>query len=256
MQAFARVNTDNSGHKYITPSSSLYQRYALRISQVPEEVVQMASGYGYVLLLGESGRVWVAGRNDCGQLGLGDTDSRDGLTQVVLTEPIRQVATGTFHALLLTESGVVLAAGDNRFKQLGMNAYPQQSRHTAVGFNEPVKLIGAASSHSAAVTESGQLYITQCGLIPDMDKGWQSFRHVGLPAEVIQLKTTQTVIAVVTRGGQLWIAGGRGRALPIRDLINFTLVELNAAVTTLDTEFNGLTDRIVYVKEDRCRTVV
>ena len=40
-------------------------------------VVALAAGYEFTLALSSSGHVWAWGQNDCGQLGLGDTQNRD-----------------------------------------------------------------------------------------------------------------------------------------------------------------------------------
>jgi len=69
----------------------------------------------------EEGRVWAWGRNEGGQLGLGDTDDRFVPTMVNALSgyEVIEVATGKAHALFLTSCGKVFAAGSNDNGQCG-----------------------------------------------------------------------------------------------------------------------------------------
>lgn len=62
------------------------------------------------------------GRNDKGQLGCGDTKTRDYpvLVEALKWYTIVDAATGRGHSLFLTERGTVFGAGDNKSGQLGL----------------------------------------------------------------------------------------------------------------------------------------
>lgn len=257
MQAFGRLSTDNSCAKYIAPTLYLYQRYAREISEVPEEVVQIAIGSGHLVFLGESGRVWVTGSNESGQLGLGDTVSRDSVTSVDSAQPISQVAAGFFHTLLLTETGVMLVTGDTQIKQLRVKVNPNQLRYTEASFIAPIKLIGAAGYNSVVVTESGQLYVTGYNCMGQLGLwgafGWHPFTYVELPAEVTQFKTTNNVTAVVTRAGELWFSGAYNvTSLANPSVTTFTR-RISSPVMKLEVEGSHSQVGIMYVTDSGCR---
>ncbi len=79
------------------------------------EVVQVAAGINHVLILLANGSVYAYGRNSHGQLGLGDTSTREMPTRVPLPAGVvaTGVAVGAFHSLMLTSDGRVFACGCN-----------------------------------------------------------------------------------------------------------------------------------------------
>ena len=68
-----------------------------------------------------SGRVYSWGKNEAGQLGLGDSEDHETpqLIEELVGDDIVEIATGKSHALMLTKSGKVMAAGSNHFGQCG-----------------------------------------------------------------------------------------------------------------------------------------
>lgn len=61
-----------------------------------------------------------SGRNDCGQLGLGDDKTRSFPRKVDIDAKIVNAACGQRHTLFLTDSGEVYACGKNEAGQLGI----------------------------------------------------------------------------------------------------------------------------------------
>jgi hypothetical protein len=80
-------------------------------------------GLDHAVAVTDEGVALSWGRNDRGQLGLGDTNDRN--TPAVVTLPdtsvglVRSACAGQFHTLLLTSTGAVLAMGGNAHGQLG-----------------------------------------------------------------------------------------------------------------------------------------
>ncbi|XP_046424109.1 protein RCC2 homolog isoform X1 [Neodiprion virginianus] len=70
----------------------------------------------------EDNRCLVFGRNDKGQLGVGDTKRRDEPTEVetLKDHTVIAAACGRHHTLFLTSRGIVFAAGDNKLGQCGV----------------------------------------------------------------------------------------------------------------------------------------
>ena len=66
------------------------------------DVAAVAGGYGHTLLLKTDGTVWVAGKNNYGQLGLGHTDKQTSLAQMAAAGgDVAAVACGCYYTVLL-----------------------------------------------------------------------------------------------------------------------------------------------------------
>jgi alpha-tubulin suppressor-like RCC1 family protein len=85
-------------------------------------VMAIVTGESHSLLLTKSGQVLGMGKNDDGQLGLGDIQNVLSFTFVPLPKGIRVMAivAGLRHSLLLTERGQLFVAGRNDYGQLGL----------------------------------------------------------------------------------------------------------------------------------------
>lgn len=128
-------------------------------NQLPERLIQVASGAWFEVVVTESGQLWVCGDNEEGQLGLGDNERRYRFTYVDLPEAVKQVVTGEYHTALLTESGQSWVCGDNYEGQLGLGDYKNRNVFTRVELPEPVKQISAGDYHTVFTTESDRLLV-------------------------------------------------------------------------------------------------
>ncbi|KFM66928.1 Regulator of chromosome condensation, partial [Stegodyphus mimosarum] len=109
-----------------------------------------------------SGKVFVIGENDVGQLGLGeDIEVKKRPTVLELSQSVIDVAAGGMHSVCLTESGEVITFGCNDEGALGRITTEEGSEYipSKVEIPERVIQISAGDSHSAALAESGQVYI-------------------------------------------------------------------------------------------------
>ncbi|XP_023334185.1 protein RCC2 homolog [Eurytemora carolleeae] len=84
--------------------------------------VGVGSNSAFCMAISEDGKVYAWGRNEMGQLGLGDT--KDRFCPTLITElsghNVVKVCTGKSHSLFLTSEGKVLAAGSNSAGQCGV----------------------------------------------------------------------------------------------------------------------------------------
>lgn len=97
------------------------------------------------VLITADGRVMTWGRNDKGQLGLGDTDTRVTPTVVQSLKDYKVIdaACGKGHTLFLTDKGAVLACGDNKMGQLGIGSQSQNvATPTKVGRTRSCLAVG------------------------------------------------------------------------------------------------------------------
>ena len=74
----------------------------------------------YSLILKNDGTLWGCGRNNYGQLGLGDNTNRTTFTEIITNaDDIKLVYCGGNHTLILKNDGTLWGCGCNTFGQLG-----------------------------------------------------------------------------------------------------------------------------------------
>ncbi|KAJ2784778.1 alpha tubulin suppressor [Coemansia javaensis] len=170
-------------------------------------VRQVACGWNHTLLLSTQGRIYAAGANGFGQLGLGPPQGSQpaarAWTQVdVGAEPaVRRafvaVACGLRHSLALDEDGVVFGWGANRSGQLGLPADKRSpvvwsATRVSAGL-PPIAMAACGRNHSILVAQdlrtvfvAGQDTYAQCGPgVPAPANGaWRTFT---LPRPALKL---------------------------------------------------------------------
>lgn len=153
-----------------TDSSSTNSTINLVTPSLPSDarVVAVEAGRYYSLALLSNGTVYAWGRNDVGQLGIGNTTSPQaspvqisGLTDVIA------LAAGDDHTLALKSDGSIWVWGDNPNGELGTgnnNPYTNPvplvgitARAIAAGGNHSVALLADGTVRSWGFNSSGQL---------------------------------------------------------------------------------------------------
>ena len=84
-----------------------------------DDVVEIATGDQHILALRDDGTVWSWGRNDSGQLGLGNTDHVNTPTLIIELSNITQISAAQNYSFALRDDGTVWAWGENRSEYLG-----------------------------------------------------------------------------------------------------------------------------------------
>ena len=91
------------------------------------DIVKISCGYNYSLCLNNKGRVYVFGKNSYGQLGLGDTRTRNTPVMIPKLKNIVHVSAGGGHSICLDTQGRVWRFGYNGEKRLGLG--DNEERH-------------------------------------------------------------------------------------------------------------------------------
>lgn len=118
---------------------------------------------GHSLALAADGTVYAWGRDDYGQLGLGDTQDRHTPTRVPGLPPIVAIAGGDGHSLALAVDGTVWAWGRDDYGQLGDGRTTDKLTpvHVATvggdGNLDSVTAIAAGAEHSLALRADGSV---------------------------------------------------------------------------------------------------
>ena len=143
-------------------ANSTLPRVVIHDSYFPlQNMVAVATGGNHSLALHRDGQVYSWGRNDNGQLGIGNNTDRSRAQAVmdsgsaVLTG-ITGIAAGSSHSLALRSTGTLLSWGDNAYGQLGNGTTADRLLPVAVvdGNQQPVGLIGVPGDPSDPTLDS------------------------------------------------------------------------------------------------------
>ena len=168
----------------------------------------VAAGYYASFAIADNGEVWAWGRNDYGQLGLGDEEMRDAPEKLELTNVV-QVAAGDYHTLFLTGDGQLYGAGCSEdYDQLATGEFENESAPVAI--MDGIARIWAGRDFSIALDEDGNYWgwgdntLGQLGLgHADPVEG-----PTQLPLEnVVDLAVGKQFAAALLEDGTVWTWG-------------------------------------------------
>uniref|UniRef100_A0A2P2K1N2 RCC1-like domain-containing protein n=1 Tax=Rhizophora mucronata TaxID=61149 RepID=A0A2P2K1N2_RHIMU len=127
-----------------------------------QSLVSIACGGAHTLVLTDTGRVYAAGLNDFGQLGVSDNIaySMEPLEVSGLQKEIVQISAGYYHSCAITVDGELYMWGKNSNGQLGLGkkaekVVPAPTKVECLN-GITIKTIALASEHSVAVTGEGE----------------------------------------------------------------------------------------------------
>ena len=129
----------------------------------------VGQGYGNTITLKEDGTVWATGKNDYGQLGVGDTTNRNTSVQVKIDENtylenVIKIDVTDDSTIALTKTGEVYAWGKNEKGELGVGDKTYRSYATRVkgidgnGYLENIIDIASGESNGYAIDKNGNVY--------------------------------------------------------------------------------------------------
>jgi len=184
----------------------------------------------YFSFVVEEGFAAATGRNQYGQLGLGDTVDRDVLTPVDIedksfpeNDTVLAIATGAFHSLFLLDNGDAFAAGRNHYGQLGLGTAAGADPKTApaqVTALTGVKQVAAGYAHSLFLMEDGTVMASglnsagQLGIGSTINKFERELKPVAFPesynasiAKVVEIAAGYDFSYFRTETGVLYASG-------------------------------------------------
>ena len=181
------------------------------------EQIEIACGTYYTFILKTDGSLWCCGQNNYGQLGLGDTSSRNTFTQVTtnINNDVTQVACGDNHTIIQKKDGTLWGCGLNTYGQLGLGNNTNQTTFTRItnNINNDVKQIACGFNHTFVLKNDGSLWgcgynsYGQLGLNNTTDK--TSFTQVtpNINNDVKQIACGTYHTVILKTDGSLWGCG-------------------------------------------------
>ena len=177
--------------------------------------LNIAGGYSsWSLAVKTDGTLWSWGKNDAGQLGLGNTTYYSSPKQIGALMGWSQVACGHFHSLSIKTDGTLWAWGANGNGQLGLNNTTYYSSPKQVGALTNWYSVAGGRRFTMATKTDGTIW------------GWgiNSFGQLGVgnttyyssPKQVGSLTNWRIVSCVsnaslaIKTDGTLWTWGGNG----------------------------------------------
>uniref|UniRef100_A0A673VH05 RCC1-like domain-containing protein n=1 Tax=Suricata suricatta TaxID=37032 RepID=A0A673VH05_SURSU len=150
----------------------------------PEKVKLAACGRNHTLVSTEGGKVYAAGGNNEGQLGLGDTQERSTFHLISFftsQHKIKQLSAGSNTSAALTEDGELFMWGDNSEGQIGLKDISNVYVPQRVTVGKPISWISCGYYHSAFVTNIGLMYTCGDGRHGKLGLGPENFTNQFTP---------------------------------------------------------------------------
>ncbi|NXD87060.1 HERC5 ligase, partial [Halcyon senegalensis] len=149
------------GQLGVGSQSTLIQQPQLVTELKGIALAQIAAGGAHSTAVSLSGAVYTWGKNDCGQLGLGDTEDRDCPSHVGALEHWKTVfiSCGADHTAVLSKEGMVCTFGAGGAGQLGHNSTRNELKPRVVA-----ELWGARVSQVVCGRQHTLVYV------PSLDK--------------------------------------------------------------------------------------
>ena len=179
-----------------------------------ERIVEISCGFGHNAALDEDGHVWIWGRNDYGQLGLGDRTARNEPVMMPL-ENIVHVNCGGKFTLAQDRDGILWGWGSNTHQVLAAGKKTQ--------YTKPRKLEGFDGKRIVAFSGGSDcaFWLDEDGVI--WSRGRNEYRQLGsedagrqdssklmtvdIPEKVRTVCAYSAATAALTEGGNVYIWG-------------------------------------------------
>ncbi len=127
--------------------------------QLSAQCVQKAgAGSSCTFVIKADGTLWAWGRNNYGQLGIGNTTNTPVKTQVGTASNWQNIEGGQFHTVAIKADGTLWTWGFNSSGQLGLGNTTNRTTPTQVSSSNVWSSVAAGYDHTVAITNDGTMY--------------------------------------------------------------------------------------------------
>ena len=188
-----------------------------------EKVVDIVLGGWHSGAITETGKLYIWGCNDCGQLGIGNNIDAHKPTllpsEYFNGEKPKQLCLGYRHSGIITESGQVYTWGRNEHGQLGVHDKTDRNTPTLIPQNEfnnmAVAQLAMGAHHTGAITENGVLYMwgwnctyqLGCSLSKEIEYPYTTTKYNLNNKKIIKISLGEVHTGVITEDGDLYLWG-------------------------------------------------
>ncbi len=162
----------------------------------------------------DGGRAFCWGANDRGQLGDGETESRDVPTAVVGDLGFVQIAAGLAHSCGVTREGEAYCWGADDRGQLGDATTTSRSAPVRVAGNLTFRLVRTGNSHTCGLTTGGEVACWGANTNGQLGDGTSTMRtspvRVDANRRFVSLAAGWNHSCAVSTDGSLWCWGANG----------------------------------------------
>ncbi|MDY3777872.1 MAG: hypothetical protein SOZ53_03325 [Candidatus Onthovivens sp.] len=125
-----------------------------------DNIKSVYCGGDHTLILKNDGTLWGCGRNEYGQLGLGDTTNRTAFIQIATnTDDIKSVYCGGYHTFILKNDGTLWGCGRNYEGQLGLGDTTDRTTFTQITTNaDDIKSVYCGGYHTFILKNDDTLW--------------------------------------------------------------------------------------------------
>jgi alpha-tubulin suppressor-like RCC1 family protein len=195
-----------------TSNTTTTQRTPVQVGTA-KDWAAVSAGYYHTLALKADGSLWAWGKNEEGQLGLGDTTDRNTPVQIGIDKDWTAVSAGFNHTLAIKSDGSLWAWGYNYDGQLGIgNTTTTQRTPVQVGIDKDWAAVSAGRYCTLAIKSDGSLwawgynYYGQLGIGNTTTKQ-RTPVQVGIDKDWAAVSTGQYSTLAIKSDGSLWAWG-------------------------------------------------
>jgi alpha-tubulin suppressor-like RCC1 family protein len=129
-----------------------------------KSIIKIVVGVSHAFAITNGWRIYAAGNNEKGQLGLGDIKHQKTFTEVLSLRYKRviEINVGYEHTFVLTTNGEVYVAGGNSFGELGLGDYIYNQKNFVEVLslkNKNIIKMVVGDSHAFALAKNGDIYV-------------------------------------------------------------------------------------------------
>ena len=173
---------------------------------------QIASGSDFTLAIDKNQRIWSAGSNLYGQLGVGCSVDLDIVKTPKMIPDLKgiNIAAGSHHAIFIDPEHRVWGCGENFYGQLGIGSRLKRCSPELIP-KEDIEKAAAGLFHSLLLTTKGELWGSGHNLSGELGLGYPSLEY-----ELVKIPQIPLLAHVSSRGsfslicdkeGNLWATG-------------------------------------------------